>query len=104
MVVACRGRMGKSWSERNDLIASEEVEDSEVPEANRICTSTTSSSSTAVESQRNLRGLSVVYQGPSSYPLEVFGVLEPQVPLYPACISSSCLDMNLRRIYKRTVL
>jgi hypothetical protein len=85
MVVACRGRMGKSWceimvlgyrgrlekswSERNDLSASEEVEDSEVPEANRICTSTTSSSSTAVESQRNLRGLNVVYQGPSSYPL-----------------------------------
>jgi hypothetical protein len=55
MVLAYRGRLEKSWSETNVMSASEVVENSEVPETNRTLTSTISSSSTAVESERNLR-------------------------------------------------
>jgi hypothetical protein len=51
MVLAYRGRMENSSSERNVMSASEVVENSEVPEANRICASTMMSSNTAVVSK-----------------------------------------------------
>jgi hypothetical protein len=69
MVLAYREKMEKGSSERNVVCASEVVKNPEIPEANRTCTPTISSSSAAVESQRNHRGLNVVYQRPFAYSL-----------------------------------